>query len=339
MLNSVLGALSADLAIDPGSATFRIYAQGRGVVLEEPTVVAILELPGGRREVLATGAEAAAMEGRAPDDVRVVRPVQDGVVVDFEVLEAMMRLMMLRVQGRRLWVGPRVAIPVPYGANDTELRLIRDVCAASGAREVVTVPQPLAAAVGAGLPVDAAMGQMVLDVGAGRATVAVVSLGGVVFSRNLRVGGHQLDDALIRHIREVHGLWIPRSLAQEARERLLGDDSGAPFTVRGRHLASGLPRELELSAAELRAATAETVAQLADAVLGCLERIAPDLATDIADTGVIMTGGVAEMAGLDQAVAEAAGLPVIVAEDPASAVVRGAATLHAGGWVAPRATG
>ena len=330
MINTVLGALSADMAVDLGTAMLRICVQGRGVVSAEPNLAAILEHPDGRRRVLATGESARPMEGRTPDDVRVVRPVQEGAVVDFEVLEAMLRLLMLQVQGWRLWVRPRVAVAVPCGLTDLELRGLREMVESAGARTVITVEQPIAAAIGAGLPVDEACGQMVLDVGAGRATVTVVSLGGVVYTRTLRVGGDHMDEALIEHVRNRHRLLLSRGMAEEARVTL-GSASrlseARTMWVRGRHLESGFPRALELSSDDVYEAIADPVRQLGEALIGCLERIAPDLAADVAETGVVLTGGVAAMPALDHALGEATGLPVITAEAPETATVRGASAV------------
>ncbi len=330
MLNTVLGAFSADMAIDPGTSMLRICVRGRGVVSDAPNLAAILEHPDGRRRILAMGDEARPMEGRAPDDVRVVRPVQGGTIVDFEVLEAMLRVLMLQVQGRRLWVRPRVAVAVPCGMTELELRGIREMIEAAGAREVVTVEQPVAAAIGAGLPVDEACGQMVLDIGAGRATVTVLSLGGVVYSRSLAVGGDHMDDALRAHVRACHDLLLPREAAEQARievgSAVEGEDRGTLW-VRGRHLSSGFPRARELDPAQVAAAILDPVRQLGEAVLGCLERIAPDLAADVAETGVVLTGGAAAMEGLDHALGMATGLPVVVAEAPEMATVRGAAAV------------
>jgi len=328
MLQSMLGAISADLAIDIGSASTRIAAAGRGVVVDVPTRVAILEERDGKRRLLAVGAEARQMEGRTPADVRVLAPVQEGNIVDYEVVEVLLRHLMLQVQGRRLWVGPRVAIAVEHGLSDVERRAVRESAEASGAREVLLVEQPLAAAIGAGLSVDEACGSLVLDVGAGHTCVSILSLGGIVFSRRLRVGGDHLDEALVHHLREHHGLLISMTAAEEVRQRIGSVMPGGPNPsewVRGRHIDSGYPRALELDANELRMALQGPVQQIAEAVLQSLERSPPDLAADVADTGVVLVGGVAALSGLDRAISRMAGLPVIVPDDPHLVVVRGAA--------------
>lgn len=330
MFTSVLGSISPEMAIDPGTSTTRILVAGRGVVCQEPSVVAIHEDRQGRRRLLAVGAEALAMEGRTPRDIRVVRPLSGGAITDFEILEAMLRELMHRVQGRRLFVGPRVTIAVPHGITEVERRALRESVEASGAREVVHVEQPLAAAAGCGLPIDDACGFMVVDVGAAITTVSVLSLGGVVYSRTLAVGGDAMDQAIARHVRERFDLLIPRSVAEEVRKSLGSVMPGMPVAtrlVRGRHLDSGYPRLAELDSDGVRIALQQPVGLIAEAVLETLERTPPDLAADIAETGVVLVGGAAHLPGLDRAVGDGAGLPAVVPEDPELCVVRGAAEL------------
>ncbi len=328
MLESVLGAFTADLSIDFGSASTRIYVANRGLVADVPTRVAILEGKDGKRRLMAVGSEARRMEGRTPPDVRVVQPVREGAVVDFDCLEALLRNLMTQVQGRRLWVGPRVVIAVPHGLFDAERLAVRKSAEGSGAREVLFLEQPLAAAIGAGLPVEDACGQLVVDIGAGHTTVAVLSLGGIVYIRNLRVGGDHLDEALVAHLRDHHGLLVSKAAAEEARLAIgsvMPSPNNPTTWLRGRHLDSGYPRALQLDAHEVRLALQDPIHRIAEAVLSTLERTPPDLASDIAETGVVLTGGVAPLPGLDRAISRVAGLPVIVAEDPHLAVVRGAA--------------
>lgn len=331
MFNSVLGAITSDLAVDLGTSTTRIAVAGRGVVSAEPSVVAIVEDRQGRRRILAVGAAAARMEGRAPRDVRVVRPIHDGSIADFEVVEAMLRHLVVIVQGRRLWVGPRVTIAVPYGITDMERRAMRESAEASGAREVILVDQPLAAAVGVGLPIHEARGHMIVDVGAGSTSVSVISLGGVVYSRSVKVGGDHMDLAIIHHVHEQHGIVIGRAMAEEARRAIGSAMPGAPraqFLVRGRQADSGYPRAVEIDSDEVRAALQEPVGLIAESILASLERTPPDLAADVSETGIVLTGGVAQMNGLDRVVSHSAGLPVIVAEEPTLSVVLGASRVH-----------
>jgi len=330
MLRSVLGALSPEMAIDPGTSTTRILVAGRGVVCQEPSVVAIHEDRKGRRRLLAVGDEALQMEGRTPPDIRVVRPLAGGAISDFEVLEAMLRELMHRVQGRRLFVGPRVAIAVPHGTQDVERRALRESAEASGARHVELVGQPLAAAFGCGLPVDEAVGHMVVDVGAATTTVSVLSLGGLVYCRTIGVGGDHMDAAIVRSVRERFDLLMPRALAEEVRITLGSAMPGTPTAttlVRGRHLDTGYPRLAEIDSDGVRIALQEPIGLIAEAVLETLERTPPDLAADIAETGVVLVGGCARLAGLDRAIGDCAGLPVVVPEDPELCVVRGAAGL------------
>ncbi len=330
MFSSVLGAISAEMAIDPGTATTRIHVAGRGVVVSVPSVVAIHEDREGFRRLLAVGDDARDMEGRTPPDIRTVRPIVGGAIDDFEMFEAMLRSLMLQVQGRRLWVGPRVAIAMPYGTTDVERRAARESAEASGAREVVIIEKPLAAALGAGLPVDDACGQMVVDVGAGTTTLAVVSLGGIVQCRTLPVGGDAMDDALRQHVRDRHGVCISRAMAEAVRLAVGSAMPGAArevVTVRGRHLESGWPRAVDLDSDEVRIALQEPVHRIAEAVLTTIERTPPDLAADVAATGIIMVGGAAQLPGLDRAVGATAGLPVVVPEHPEDAVVNGTIAL------------
>lgn len=333
MLNTVLGAISAGVAIDLGTANTRVHVAGRGVVIDTPTVVAIHEDRSGRRRVLATGRDAARMSGRAPADVRVVRPVREGAIVDFEVLEAFLRLLMLHIHRRRLWVGPRVAVAVPHLLSDMEVRVVRETFEAAGAREVLVVERPLAAAVGVGLPIDDACGHMVVDVGAGDSSVTVLSLGEVVDSRTFPVGGDTVDSAIIAQLKEQHGLLVSREGAEAARLAVgsaLPDDLGQTW-VRGRHLPTGWPRALSVESHDVRGPIQSLVRQLADASLESLERVPPDLAADIAETGIVLTGGVSQMHGLDVALGEYTGLPVVVPESPAHVVVAGCAARLGGG--------
>jgi rod shape-determining protein MreB len=332
MLNSVLGAISAGVAIDLGTANTRVHVDGRGVIIDTPTVVAIHEDRSGRRRVLATGRDAAQMAGRAPADVRVVRPVRDGAIVDFEVLEAFLRLLMVHIHRRRLWVGPRVAVAVPHMLSDMEGRGVRETFEAAGARQVLLVERPLAAAVGVGLPIDDACGHMVLDVGAGHASVSVLSLGEIVDWRQFALGGDSVDAAIIARLQKEHGLLISADGAEVARRAVgtaLSDNLGQTW-ARGRHLPTGWPRALSVESQDLRGPIQRLVRDLADAALEALERVPPDLAADIAETGIVLTGGMAHSHGIDVALGEFTGLPVVVPEAPSHVVVTGcAARLHA----------
>jgi rod shape-determining protein MreB len=338
MLRSVLGALSAELAIDAGSDQTRVLPDGRGVPLRFSSAVALLTDRDGRQRVFAVGDEAAAIEGREPADMRVARPIVGGVVTDFEVFEALLRHLMHEVHGRRLWMGPRVALAVPPATVEVERRALREALEAAGAREVLLVEQPLACAAGCGLPVHEACGHMVVDIGAGKTTVAVTSLGGVAQSRVLGVGGIAMDDAIRALLRDHHGLVISAPEAARLRRAIGSAAPGAASgtaLARGRCVDSGWPRAVEVDAAALRVVLQPVVGLIADAVLATLERTAPDLAADIASTGVVLAGGAACLPGLDRTLGQSTGLPVVVAEAAEDATVRGAAAaLHAAAAVA-----
>lgn len=332
MKNKVMGAMSPDMAIDLGTASTLIYVRGRGVVCREPSVVAIHEDRKGNRNILAVGHPAKAMLGRTPPDIHVVRPLRDGAITDFEVTEALLRQLMLQVQGRRLWVGPRVAVCIPYGTTDVERRAVRESAEASGAREVHLVEQPLAAAVGAGLPVQDALGSMVIDVGGGTTEIAVLSLGGIVYSRTLKVGGEALDLAIIEYVREQHHLLLGPQSAESIKVELgraLPDGPLRKRQIKGRDLRSGFPRAVELGSAEVYEALREPLQLMVEAVLSSLEHTPPDLAADVAETGIVMTGGGAQLSGLDRLLSQATGLPVVVSEEPEAAVVLGAGQILA----------
>jgi len=330
MLNAVFGAMSCDMAIDMGTFHTRIHVRGRGVVCCIPSVVAILRGKGGTRRILGVGDEAWEMLGRTPHDVQVVRPIRDGLIAEFEVAEALLRHLMTQVQGRKLWVGPRVAMCIPYGTTEVEKRAVRESAEAAGAREVYLVEQPLAAAAGTGLPVQEACGHMVVDIGGGTTEIAVVSLGGIVYSRSLKIGGDHMDQALVRYLEDEHGITIGLRSANELKERIgtAGPGRGdATVLVKGRDLLSGFPRAVELSSAHVGAALQETVGLIVDAVISSMEHTPPDLAADISETGIVLAGGGAKLDGLARVVGMATGMATVVAEQPECATVRGAAEM------------
>jgi len=329
LLNGVLGALSQDMAIDLGCANTLIYVRKRGVVLREPSVVALYKNLEGDERVLAVGQEARAMWGRTPSDIEVVRPLRDGVIADFDVTEAMLRTFISSAMGPNHVVRPRVVVCIPYGTTEVEMRAVRECCERAGAREVHLMEEPLAAAVGAGLDVTEASGNMVIDVGGGTTEVAVVSLGGIVTCRTLKVGGDQMDEAIRVWLKDSRGLLVGPVTAEEVKLRLgsagrRGRSAELSMSVRGRDVVTGYPRALKVSAAEVRQALAATVKLVVDTVLATLDRTPPELASDIVDKGLVVTGGTAQLPGLDRAMREATGLPVIIADDPASSVAVGA---------------
>ncbi len=329
LLNGVLGAFSQDMAIDLGCANTLIYVRKRGVVLREPSVVALYKDIQGEGRILAAGQEARAMWGRTPSDVEVVRPLRDGVISDFEVTEAMLRMFMSSAMGPNHVVRPRCVVCIPYGTTEVEMRAVRECCESAGAREVHLMEEPLAAAVGAGLDVTEASGNMVIDVGGSTTEVAVVSLGGIVTCRTLKVGGDQMDDAIQTWLKESRGLLVGPVTAEEVKLRLGAATRSArsekvAMSVRGRDVVTGYPRALRVSAAEAHAALQATIQLILDTVLATLDKTPPELASDIVDKGIVVTGGSAQLPGLDRAMREATGLPVIVADDPASSVAIGA---------------
>lgn len=330
MLQTMLGVLSADLAVDMGTTATRIYVRGRGIVLRQASAVAMHEDAAGRKKVLCVGDRALQILGRTPTDVRVVLPVRDGVVAEFDTAESLLRQLMLQVQGRRLWLAPRAAVCVPHGLSDVERRALREAVEASGAREVILVELPVACALGAELPVNEARGNMIVDVGGGSTTVAVLSMGGVVHHHRMKLGGVHLDQAIAHHLRQEHDLLIGARMAEEIKLALgsaLPGFQADGFEARGRAIESGWPRACLLQADEVYRAISEPVRMIVDAVLSGLEHTPPDLASDVADTGIILTGGGALLRDLDRALSDATGLPVVVPDDPAGTAVLGAARM------------
>ncbi|MEL6344417.1 MAG: rod shape-determining protein [Myxococcota bacterium] len=329
MFQAVFGAFSNEMAIDLGTATTRIAVAGRDVSCCEASAVAIYQDRHGSRRILAVGDDALEMLGRCPPDIQIVHPIVDGVISDFEIAEAMLRQFMTRVQGRTLWVGPQVTVCVPYGTTDMERRAIRELAESSGARSVEMVEQPLAAASGAELPIDDACGHMVVDIGAGSTEIAVTSLGGVVYSRALKIGGGHMDRAIIHHIRQSHRVLIGPRTAEELKVTLGAalpsrKQKRGRMTVKGRSLETGYPVSLDLTDEQVHAALARPVKMIIDAVRASLEHTPPDLAADISQTGIVLAGGGAQLSRFDRALSASTGLPVIVPEDPELVVVRGA---------------
>lgn len=293
-------------------------------------MVALYADPRGGRRVLAVGDEARTMWGRTPADIEVVRPLREGVIADFEVTEALLRLLMHQCMGPNHVVGPRAVVTLPYGTTEVEKRAMRECAEAAGAREVHLVEEVLAAAIGAGLDVTEPQGNMVVDIGGGTTEVAVVSLGGIVYSRSLKVGGEQMDEALAAHLDQVRGLRIGPITAEDLKIRLGSAHARARFEgekvaeVRGRDVVTGFPRAVQVHADEVRDALSGIVHLIVETLLAALDKTAPELAADIVDKGIVLTGGGAQLRGLDRALGEATGLPVVVAEEPANAVARGA---------------
>ena len=327
MISSLFGMISSDIAIDLGTANTVIYMKGKGIVLNEPSVVA-LRTVGGRKVVHAVGTEAKMMLGRTPGHMEAIRPMRDGVIADFEVAEEMIKYFIRKVHNRKGFVNPKVIVCVPSGATAVERRAINDSCLNASARRVGLIDEPMAAAIGAGLPISEPQGSMVVDIGGGTTEVAVLSLSGIVYSRSVRVGGDKMDDAIISYMRRNHNLLIGETTAERIKKEVgtakaPEQGEGLTIDVRGRDLMQGVPREVTVTEKHVAEALAEPVSQILEAVKVALEATPPELAADVADKGIMLTGGGALLRHMDTVIAEATGLPATVAEDPLSCVANG----------------
>ncbi len=320
---------STDLAIDLGTANTLIFVRGQGIVLDEPSVVAIRtdNSGGGKKIIQAVGAEAKQMLGRTPGSIQAIRPMKDGVIADFNVTEQMLKYFIKKVHDSRLFQpSPRIIICVPYGATQVERRAIRESAISAGARHVYLIEEPMAAAIGAGLPVAEATGSMVVDIGGGTTEVGVISLGGVVYASSVRVGGDKFDEAIVNYIRRNYGMLIGEATAEGIKKEMGSAFPGAEvreMEVKGRSLAEGIPRSFTVSSNEVLEALTEPLNAIVSAVKQALEQTPPELGADIADKGMVLTGGGALLRDLDRLLMEETGLPVIVADDPLTCVVRG----------------
>jgi rod shape-determining protein MreB len=328
MLSRLLGLMSADMAIDLGTANTLVYVRGRGIVLDEPSVVAIADVRG-KKHVLAVGEEAKQMLGRTPGNIQAIRPMRDGVIADFEVAEEMIKHFIRKVHNRRAFASPIIIVCVPSGSTAVERRAIQESAESAGARRVLLIEEPMAAAIGAGLPVTEPSGSMIVDIGGGTTEVAVISLGGIVYARSVRVGGDKMDEAIISYIRRNFNLLIGESSAERIKMEIgaarvpdNGED-GPCRELKGRDLINGVPREVVVSQAQISESLAEPVFQIVEAVKVALENTPPELAADIVDKGIVLTGGGALLYRLDEVLREATGLPVVVADDALSCVVLG----------------
>jgi rod shape-determining protein MreB len=323
----VSGLFSHDLAIDLGTATTLIYQKGKGIVCCEPSVVAVQKDSRGQKKVLAVGKEAKQMLGRTPGHIQAVRPLRDGVIADFEITEAMLRYFINRAHPRRaLLVKPRIIVCVPFGITEVEKRAVRESAESAGAREVHLIEEPMAAAIGAGLPITEPTGSMVVDIGGGTSEVAIISLAGIVYSQSVRVGGDKMDDAVIQYMKRKYNLLIGEQTAERIK-LIVGNayPMGEVVTmeVKGRDLVAGVPKTLVVNSDEIRDAMSEPINAIVEAVMVALERTPPELSADIVDKGIVLTGGGALLRNLDVLLREETGLPVMVCDDPISAVVLG----------------
>jgi rod shape-determining protein MreB len=327
VLGRLLGMLSADMAIDLGTANTLVYVKGRGIVLNEPSVVAIASYKG-HKQVLAVGDEAKMMLGRTPANITAIRPLRDGVIADFEVAEEMIKHFIRKVHNRRSFASPQMIICVPSGSTAVERRAIREAAESAGARKVWLIEEPMAAAIGAGLPVTEPTGSMVVDIGGGTTEVGVLSLGGVVYARSVRVGGDKMDEAIIGYIRRNHNLLVGEGSAERIKKEIGSacppeDGDGRVMAIKGRDLMNGVPGELIITERQIAESIAEPVGAIIEAVKVALEHTAPELAADIVDKGIVLTGGGALLGNLDFVLRHSTGLPVSIADDPLSCVVLG----------------
>ncbi|MBE9505128.1 MAG: rod shape-determining protein [Proteobacteria bacterium] len=325
-IKRLVGLFSRDLAIDLGTANTLVYVKGKGIASSEPSVVAVHKDSSGSKKVLAVGNEAKKMLGRTPGSIVAIRPMKDGVIADFEITEAMLRYFIGKVHNRNKLVNPRIVICVPSGITQVEKRAVRESAEYAGAREVYLIEEPMAAAIGAGLPITEPTGNMIVDIGGGTTEVAVISLSGIVYSRSVRVGGDKLDESIVQYIKRKYNLLIGEMTAESIKMTIgsvhpKGDMK--TMEVKGRDLVAGIPKTLEITSDEIKEAMTETVNAIVEAVRIALERTPPELAGEIVDRGIVLAGGGALLAGIDELLSQETGLPVIIADDPLSCVVMG----------------
>jgi rod shape-determining protein MreB len=327
LLDYVLGMFSNDIAIDLGTANVRVYVKGQGVVLREPSVVAVDR---NNNQVVAVGEDAKAMLGRTPANITAIRPMRDGVIADFEVTEKMLKHFIRKVHNRRAPVRPLVVIAIPSGVTEVEKRAVRDSAEQAGAREVFLIEEPMASAIGVGLPIAEASGNMIVDIGGGTTEVAVISLEGIVCNRSVRIGGDEIDEAIIVHLRNAYNVLIGERMAEACKIKI---GSAFPLKVeqrmalKGRDLVTGLPRTVEVTSEEIREAIAEPLDQIVEAVKLTLEKTPPELSSDIVDRGIFLSGGTSQLQNLAERLRHETGLPVSQAEDPQTSVVLGCGKL------------
>jgi rod shape-determining protein MreB len=327
LFDYILGKFSNDLAIDLGTANTLVYVKGKGIVLNEPSVVAVHKDARGMKKVLAVGLEAKNMLGRTPGNIMAIRPMRDGVIADFDITEAMLKHFILRVHNRKSLVRPRIIVSVPSGITQVERRAVRETVESAGAREIYLIEEPMAAAIGAGLPIAEPTSSMVVDIGGGTTEVAVISLAGIVYSKSVRVAGDKIDEEIVQYMKRKYGLLIGERTAE-----IIKTEIGCAYPleviktidVKGRDLISGIPKTIETNSEEIREAITEPVTLIVDAVKDALENAPPELAGDIVDRGIVLTGGGALLQNIDVLIREETGLPITIADDPLSAVARGA---------------
>jgi len=328
LFDSIFGLFSNDLAIDLGTANTLIYVKGQGVVLNEPSVVAVSagDGAGARRKVVAVGAEAKAMLGRTPGSITAIRPIKDGVIADFEITEEMLRQFIRKVHNRKTLVRPRIIICIPHGITEVERRAVRESAESAGAREVYLIEEPMAAAIGAGMPITEACGSMILDIGGGTTEIAIISLKGIVYSRSVRVGGDKMDEAISNYVKRRYNMLIGERTAEQIKIGIgsaMATGENLSMEVKGRDLVQGVPKAAVVTEEEIRDALMEPINQILEVIRVALEKTPPELSSDIVDRGIALAGGGAMLRNLEKLIAKETGLPAVLVDDPLSAVVIG----------------
>jgi rod shape-determining protein MreB len=329
MFNSIFGLISKDLAIDLGTANTLVYVKGKGVVSNEPSVVAVHRDGRGTKKVIAVGAEAKNMLGKTPGNIVAIRPLRDGVIADFEITEAMLKYFIQKIHNKKSYARPRIVISVPSGITPVEKRAVKESAESAGAREVYLIEEPMAAAIGVGLPITEPSGNMIVDIGGGTTEVAVISLAGIVYCNSVRAAGDKIDEAIIQYVKRKYNLLIGERTAERIKLDIGSaypnpNNEETTMEIKGRDLVGGIPKTLEISSIEIREAIREPVNAIVEAVRIALERTPPELASDIVDKGIVISGGGALLRNLDLLIKEVSRLPVIIADNPLTAVVEGA---------------
>jgi rod shape-determining protein MreB len=323
MAVNLFGYFSNDIGIDLGTANTLVYVKDKGIVLREPSVVAISTAT---RKVLAVGEEAKRMLGRTPGNIQAIRPMKDGVIADFDITEAMLRYFIRKVHTTSFRVAPRVIIAIPSGITEVEKRAVKESATHAGAREVITIEEPMAAAIGVGLPIEEPAANMIVDIGGGTTEIAIISLAGIVFTKSIRVAGDEFDNAIINYMKRAYNLLIGERTAEEIKIQIGSSyplEEELSMEVKGRDSVAGLPKTIHITSQEIREALADTTAAIVDAVRSALERCPPELSADLVDRGFVMAGGGSLLRGIDRLLSEKTGLPVTIADDPLSAVANG----------------
>jgi len=327
LFDYILGKFSNDLAIDLGTANTLVYVKGKGIVLSEPSVVAVHKDARGVKKVLAVGSEAKRMLGRTPGNIVAIRPMRGGVIADFDITEAMLRHFILQVHNRRALVRPRIIVSIPSGITQVERRAVRETVESAGAREIYLIEEPMAAAIGAGLPIKEPTSSMIVDIGGGTTEVAVISLAGIVYSKSVRVAGDKIDEEIVQYMKRKYSLLIGERSGEIIKTTIgcaYPDDELRKVDVKGRDLISGIPKIVEINSEEIREAIQEPISIIVDTIKDALENAPPELAGDIVDRGIVLTGGGALLRKIDVLIQEETGLPITIADEPLSTVARGA---------------